>query len=189
MPQDAFVVKIQRELCFPKSARKVSGNGPQVIKCIYSFDIIINQSRQTHSNTLLPSIPTKYCNITLTIWCLYCRGWINIIYLFIYLFIDVPGFVSVSLFLWNFSTGSPVIAILVQIKLIGLQHVYNTRYFLGFKSFRVPVYFRKQVRSRWVEACNSPTFLSRRFYTPIYFWNEFRWNETLVGMPWPITRN
>ena len=32
MPRDAFVLKIQRELCHPKYARKVSGlsrNGPQ----------------------------------------------------------------------------------------------------------------------------------------------------------------
>ena len=98
-------MKIQRELCFPKSAWKVSGNGPQVIKSIYSFDIIKNQSRQTHSNTLLPSIRTKYCNITLTTWCLYYRGWINIIYLFIYSLMAQDLFLCV-IKLWNFSTRS-----------------------------------------------------------------------------------
>ena len=42
MPRDAFVLKIQRELCHPKCARKVSGlskNGPQFSRTFFKFTI------------------------------------------------------------------------------------------------------------------------------------------------------
>ena len=52
----------------------------QVISFIYSFDIIISENTQTHSKVLLPCSRTKYCNITLNMWCCYCQSWINIMY-------------------------------------------------------------------------------------------------------------
>lgn len=41
---------------------------------------IINQSTQTHSNTLFSSVFTKVHNITWTIWCLDCSSRINTLY-------------------------------------------------------------------------------------------------------------
>ena len=46
--------------------------------------------------------------------------------------------------------------------------------------FRKPLY---AVRSLWVGACNSTTFLSRHFHRPIYFKIESTLNETPVGVP------
>ena len=42
----------------------------RVITAMYSLYPIINQSAQTHSNTLFSSIFTKVHNITLNMWCL-----------------------------------------------------------------------------------------------------------------------
>ena len=61
----------------------------KVIRTVYSFDSVVYQSTQAHSNTMLTCICTKYSYITLTIWCLYGKGWINMIY-------RRPGFVSMS---------------------------------------------------------------------------------------------
>ena len=44
----------------------------QVITAMYSLNLIINQSVQTHSNRLFSSMFKKVQNITLTIWCLDC---------------------------------------------------------------------------------------------------------------------
>ena len=46
-----------------------------------------------------------------------------------------------------------------------------------------------QGRRRLEGAYNCTISLSRRFRRPIYFQNEFLWNETPVGVPRPITRN
>lgn len=69
--------------------------------------IFINQSTQSHSNTMFSSIFTKVHNITLTIWCLDCLSRINT-------YIGGPGFASMSLHRFSVAHWPFVARILVH---------------------------------------------------------------------------
>ena len=66
MPRDIFVLKIQRELCHPKCARKVSGlsrNGPQENKklWIYTSSLTLNSRLAVHSRSSRHGVIRVHC--------------------------------------------------------------------------------------------------------------------------------
>ena len=108
---------------------------------------------------MLPSIPTKHCNITSTTWFLYCQCWTNINYW-------RPRIVSVSLHTGSLTLAQWCLLSPFLYKLIGSQHICKTWYFFSFTRLCVPVYFRKQVKGIvWLNSCQMEAGSFLTFWT------------------------